>query len=107
MKQMLIREGAWVVVNMVAATVFLWLSSRTWIEPVLWNRSGAPGGDPAAFGVLVVKGLGPLLLFNVAWLAYAAWRCLPRRDWAPVWTFTGLGFLWTGLLVFSASRVGS
>lgn len=107
MRLILVREGLWLTVNLIAAAVFLWLSSKTWIEPPFWDRVGAAGGNPATFGALVVKVLGPFMLFNAVWLAVAAWRCLPRRDWTPVWTFTALGFVWTGVIIFSASRVGS
>lgn len=107
MKLVLIREGAWLTLNLVAAAVFLWLSSKAWAEPAIWNSTVTPGGDPAGFSLLMVKGLGPLMLFNLAWLACALWRGFPRRDWTSLWTFAGLGFLWTGLIIFSASKVGS
>ncbi len=107
MRAGLIREGLWLTINLIVAGIFLWLSCRMWIEPPPGIRPSLPGGDPAAFSRLVVQFLGPVTLFNLAWMALAAWWRLRRKDWTPVWTFTALGFLWTGLLVYSASRVGN
>jgi hypothetical protein len=107
MNRKAIREGAWLAINVIAGAVFVWLASKAWVDPPIWHRSSPAGGDPAAFGALVVKFLAPILLFNTAWLACSVLWSRPRRDWLSVWTFTGLGFMWTGLIIFNASKVGN
>lgn len=93
-------------VNGAIAVVFLWLSSRQWIEPEVRDIPGASGGGPVVFSLLVLWILVPLLILNPIWLGAAIWRKKRTGEWIHQdRLFAVMAVAWVSLILFSASKL--
>ena len=102
-----LRNGVWLGLNAVAAIIFLWWTSSTWIEPELKDVPGASGGAPVVFTLIVFWVLGPMSLLNLGWLAWTARRSLRERDWTTTGVFGLMVAGWIAIVLLSASKLGS
>jgi hypothetical protein len=106
MKLLSIRDWVWIGINGLIGFLFLWLSSREWIEPELKDFPGASGGAPIVFTLLVFELLGPLMILNLVWLGIMVWvgKRIGNRI-ATISLFALMTAGWICLVLFSASKV--
>jgi hypothetical protein len=105
MKLNVARHRWWLGLNGLSGLVFLFLSSSQWIEPELKDDPGASGGAPFVFALLVLWSVVPIMVLNLAWLAFSARKAFRDRDWTPPITFAAIAAAWVALVMFSASKV--
>lgn len=96
---MLRREKFWLLANLAGAMGYLWLASRTWIEPELRGEDVARGGDAIIWGMTAL----PVLITFVIANFIGSWR----RHWdqRSRWPEMLIVALW--LAVLGADRLMS
>jgi dipeptide/tripeptide permease len=92
------RIGLWFLANVVGAAIYLWLSSKTWIEPVLRGAAGVSRAGDAA-----VWGLSALPVFVICMAANFVWSW--RRHWRGQGSIAELLIFVPWVLAFGADRL--
>ena len=78
------RSAWWIAGNIVAILLYLYLSSRTWLEPEFRGEDVATGGDAV---VWALSALPVFVVAVVANLAVVVWGAVYRRRHGQ-WPFT-------------------
>jgi hypothetical protein len=88
----LVKDQWWLVANLLGATTYLWLSSRTWIEPELRGEAVARSGDAVVWFGIALPVPAAFMLADIVWLIR---RLRDKQSLRPMLL---AGFLWTVVL---------
>ncbi len=88
------RSRFWIAANLAGAALFLWLASKTWIEPELRGEDVARGGDAVVWLATALPVLAAFFVVNLIWLAVTFAKLAKARAWAPILPLAVTGLLW-------------
>lgn len=88
----------WVAANVVGAAAFLWLASKTWIEPELRHEEVARGGDAVLWAVTALPVLIAFLVLDLVWLTLPVVRLAKTQAWPSASPLAATALLWLGAI---------
>jgi hypothetical protein len=88
------REKWWLALNVLAILGFLYLASKSWLEPELQGQDVAIGGVAVVWASTALPVLLTALLANTVWFGIAVHRGLTSRDWTSLWLVVLSGATW-------------
>ncbi len=88
----------WVAANIVGATAFLWLASKTWIEPQLRGEDVARGGDAVVWACTALPVLIAFLVLDGVWLTLVVVRLAKTQAWRSASPLAASAILWLGVI---------
>jgi hypothetical protein len=96
----------WLIANLMMASLFLLLASRTWIEPELAGVPGASGGAGVVWFVTALPVAGAAALVNLVAVVWALAFRIKHFAW-PASSVAWFGLLvWLAAIVLDNSRHG-
>ncbi|MGR4863414.1 hypothetical protein [Caulobacter sp. LARHSG274] len=88
------ESRVWVAANLVGVATFLWLASRTWIEPELRGEDVAGGGDAVVWVVTAMPVLAAVFALDLIWCAMVFTKVAKTRTWRALSPLAAMAFLW-------------
>ena len=100
-------ERWWLVANAVGAVLFLYLASKTWIEPELRNIPGASVGNTISWSLTALLVALLFLLINFTWLVRIILRAVRDKAYLSLVVVSFVGVVWIATAYFDNLHHGS
>jgi hypothetical protein len=84
----------WIAANVVGAAAYLWIASKTWIEPELRHEAVARGGDGVVWTLTALPVLIAFLVVDLLWLALVVRQMAMTRTLRSAAPMAAMGLLW-------------
>lgn len=93
------KEKWWLTANAFGVFAFLYLASKTWIEPELRGQGVATSGVAFVWALSALPVLLVLFLVDVVWLSKAVALGFRSQDWRATMVAMATGAIWVGAVV--------
>jgi hypothetical protein len=85
---------AWLVTNTLGAIAYLWLASKTWIEPQLRGEVVGRAGDALVWGTTALPVALIFLLANLGMVGLSIFTGLRAKNWSLLFVAFAIGLGW-------------
>ena len=100
-------EKWWLIANAAGIALFLYLASKTWIEPELKGLQVATGGAAVVWAFSALPVMLLFLLVDLVWFGRASYRAVKYNAIAPLAVVFLAGAAWVAAAYFDNIHHGS